>query len=82
MTGMCKHSCENNKWEKPVEKEEKKKEKKEKKEKKDKKKTNTTGEYGVFGHTTTSLQLFAILYKIYMAQNENKCYSILWNCHG
>ena len=44
--------------------------------KKDKKKTNTTGEYGVFGHTTTSLQLFAILYKIYMAQNENKCYSI------
>ncbi len=25
-----------------------------------------------FGHTTTSLQLFAILYKIYMAQNENK----------
>lgn len=35
-----------------------------------------TGEYGVFGHTTTSLQLFAILYKIYMAQNENKCYSI------
>ena len=45
-------------------------------EKKDKKKTNTTGEYGVFGHTTTSLQLFAILYKIYMAQNENKCYSI------
>ena len=42
----------------------------------DKKKTNTTGEYGVFGHTTTSLQLFAILYKIYMAQNENKCYSI------
>ena len=25
---------------------------------------------------STSLQLFAILYKIYMAQNENKCYSI------
>ena len=46
-------------------KKKKKKDKKGKKKKKDKKKTNTTGEYGVFGHTTTSLQLFAILYKIY-----------------